>query len=65
MHDKWKQSNALIWADVPESLTKRLDTKNQRIGVQCLKENAEAILRFFEADICEHVVSMQLRDKRV
>ena len=53
----------LVWQDVPENLRKRLEKKTQRITLDCLKENAESILRFYENDIIEHVLEMQLQSK--
>jgi len=43
--------DALVMADAPKRLIERLEKKTQVIGPDCLFENAESILRFFEEDI--------------
>ena len=43
----------LVWADYPDNLRKRLNKKSQKITEDCLKENAEAILKFYEKDIID------------
>ena len=55
----------LIWYDVPKKLKERLDKKSQKITVDCIKENAESILRFYESDVVEHVLEMQMHNKAV
>ena len=57
--------DALVMADVPKKLIERLEKKPQEIGPDCLYENAESILRFFEEDIVLHVVRQEVKDKRV
>ena len=57
--------DALVMADVPKKLIKRLEKKPQEIGPNCLYENAESILRFFEEDIVLHVVQQEVKNKRV
>ena len=57
--------DALVYADAPKNLIARLDKKPQRIGPDCLFENAESILRFYEEDIVLHVVKQEVKDKRV
>ena len=57
--------DALVMADVPKQLLERLEKKPQEIGPNCLFENAESILRFFEEDIVLHVVRHEVKDKRV
>ena len=57
--------DALVMADVPKQLLERLEKKPQEIGPNCLFENAESILRFFEEDIVLHVVKQEVKDKRV
>ena len=57
--------DALVMADVPKQLVERLEKKPQEIGPNCLFENAESILRFFEEDIVLHVVRHEVKDKRV
>lgn len=42
--------DALVKADAPKRLLERLQKKPQEIGPDCLYENAESILRFFEED---------------
>ena len=54
---------ALVRADVPESLSELLKQKPQEIGPNCLFENAEGILRFYEEDIILHVVRQEVKDK--
>ena len=54
----------LVWADYPKNLKERLANKEQRITDDCLKENAEAILKFYEKDIVEHVASQQVKDNK-
>ena len=43
--------DALVKADAPKRLLERLQKKPQEIGPDCLYENAESILHFFEEDI--------------
>ena len=57
--------DALVKADAPKRLVERLAEKPQTIGPDCLFENAETILRFFEEDIVLHVVRQEVKDKRV
>ena len=57
--------DALVMADVPKKLVARLEKKPQEIGPNCLFENAESILRFYEEDIVLHVVKQEVKDKRV
>lgn len=57
--------DSLIYADAPKKLTERLESKPQEIGPDCLFENAESILRFYEEDIILHVVKQEVKDKRV
>ena len=57
--------DALVFADAPKNLVARLEKKPQRIGPDCLFENAESILRFYEEDIVAHVVMQEVKDKRV
>ena len=57
--------DALVKADAPKRLLERLQKKPQEIGPDCLYENAESILRFFEEDIVLHVVKQEVKDKRV
>ena len=57
--------DALVRADAPKKLIERLAKKPQEIGPDCLFENAESIIRFFEEDIVLHVVKQEVKDKRV
>ena len=57
--------DALVMADAPKRLIERLEKKTQVIAPDCLFENAESILRFFEEDIVLHVVKQEVKDKRV
>ena len=57
--------DALVYADAPKKLLDRLEKKPQEIGPDCLFENAESILRFYEEDIVLHVVKQEVKDKRV
>ena len=43
--------DALVMADAPKKLIERLEKKTQIISPECLHENAESILQFFEEDI--------------
>ena len=49
--------DALIWADVPKKLKQRLLAKPQLITEECLLENAKGILRLYNNDIVQHVIS--------
>ena len=55
----------LIWQDCPPELSKRLKNKDQLITADCLKENAEAILKFYEKDIINYVVEGQVKSRAV
>ena len=57
--------DSLVKADAPNQLLERLEKKPQRIGPDCLFENAENITRFFEEDIVLHVVKQEVKDKCV
>ena len=57
--------DALVYADAPKRLMERLEKKPQRIAPDCLFENAESILRFYEEDNVLHVVQQEVKDKRV
>ena len=52
--------DALIWADLPKELVRRLENKPQRVTEDCLLDNAEDILRLYENDIISHVIKQQL-----
>ena len=54
----------LVWADYPDNLRRRLNKKSQKITEDCLKENAEAILKFYEKDIIEYVASQQIKSNK-
>ena len=53
--------DGLIWADLPAALKERLKNKPQQITQECLKMNAEGVLRMYENDIVQHVICQQLR----
>ena len=55
--------DALVLADVPQKLIDRLTKKPQKIGPDCLFENAESILHFYEEDIVLNVVRQEVKDK--
>ena len=57
--------DALVLANVPQKLVDILVKKPQKIGPDCLFENAESILHFYEEDIVLHVVRQEVKDKRV
>ena len=57
--------DALVLTDVPKRLIERLEKKTQVISPDCLYENAESILQFYEKDIVMHVVKQEVKDKRV
>ena len=57
--------DSLVYADAPKKLVERLDAKPQEIGPDCMFENAESILRFYEEDIVLHVVKQEVKDKRI
>ena len=57
--------DALIWADVPDSLKYRLEDKPQLITQDCLLDNAKGILRLYENDIIHHVIKQQLRSEHM
>ena len=56
--EKWK-----IWMDVPEELQRVLKQKMKRIGLDCLKQNAEIVLDLFQDMIIKHVLDMQIHNK--
>ena len=60
---KENATKELIWGDYPTKLKERLSKKPQKITVDCLKENALLILKFYELDIIEHVISQQVDSK--
>ena len=57
--------DAIVYADAPKKLIERLEKKPQEISPNCLYENAESILRFYEEDIVLHVVKQEVKDKLI
>ena len=55
----------MVWADVPVKLGQRLKDGMEKIAMDCLAENAEAVLTFYEQDILEHVVGLQANSKQL
>lgn len=57
--------DAIIYADEPKKLVKRLSEKPQEIHVDSMYESAKGIFRLYESDIVEHVIRQEVKDKRV
>ena len=58
--------DALVMADVPNNqLIDRFEKKPQEIGSNCLFENAEIMLWFYEDDIVLHVIRHEVKNKCV
>ena len=57
--------DAIIYADEPKKLIKRLQDKPQEIDVDIMYESAKGIFRLYENDIVEHVIKQEVKDKRV
>ena len=57
--------DTIVKADAPKRLLERLAKKPQEISPDCLFENAESIIRFYEEDIILHVIKQEVKDKRV
>ena len=57
--------DAIVYADEPKNLVKRLAEKPQQIDVDSMQESAKSIFTLFENDIVEHVVKQEVKDKRV
>ena len=57
--------DAIIYADEPKKLIKRLQDKPQEIDVDSMYERAKGIFRLYENDIVEHVIKQEVKDKRV
>ena len=52
-----------VKGDVPDRLRQAMAKGLQRIGLQCLRENAEMLMSLYE-DIClQHVIKQQIKDK--
>ncbi len=54
-----------VWMDVPEELQRVLKQKMKKIGLDCLKQNAEIVLDLFQDMIIKHVLQMQIHDKNL
>ena len=52
-----------VWIDIPEELKTVLRKKMKKIGMNCLKKNAEIVLDVFQDMIIKHVLGMQIHDK--
>ena len=57
--------DVLVLTDVSQKLVERLAKKPQKIDPDCLFENAENILHFYEEDIVLHLVRQEVKDNRV
>ena len=52
-----------VWLDVPEDLAAALDGGMEKIGVDCLEQNAELVLELFQEMCLTHVLDMQIQDR--
>ena len=52
-----------VWLDVPEKIRVLQRKKMQKIGLNCLKQNADIVLDVFQDIVIEHVLDMQIKDK--
>ena len=57
--------DAIVYADAPKSLIERLVKKPQKIIPNCLYENAESILRFYEEDVLQCIAYRETRSERL
>ena len=55
----------MVMADIPVKITKARTDGLEAIGIDCLKQNAEVILHFFESACVEHVIDMQMDPRLV
>ena len=63
--EKDRTQDDIVWNDVPRRLKQRLQTGMKRIELDCVAENAQAVLTFYEHDILEHVVSQEANSKQL
>ena len=61
-HDVEKMA---VLADVPEKLTQALQDGMKPIGVDCIKQNAEFVFRFYETICVDHVLDLQMQNSLV
>ena len=59
-----QEEDTLVWADAPKALVKRLeDIPEQVITKDTARRNGAIVLRYFERDITEHTVRLQVDNK--
>ena len=55
----------IVMADIPVKLKAAQDDGLENIGIECVKQNAEVVLHFFESVCAEHVIDMQMEARLV
>ena len=63
--EKDRTQDDIVWNDVPRQLEQRLQAGMSKIELDCIAENAEAVLTFYENDILEHVVGQEANSKQL
>ena len=48
----------MVMADIPVKIAKARTDGLEAIGIDCVKQNAEVVLHFFESACVEHVIDM-------
>ena len=52
-----------VWADIPKRLKRRLEKNAAKVTEDCLRSNADTILKFLEADVLDHVARLAVDSK--
>jgi len=52
-----------VWADIPKRLKRRLEKNAAKVTEDCLRSNADTILKFLEVDVLDHVVRLAVDSK--
>ena len=60
--DDDRHNDLVVGADVPKRLKKALESGLPLISMECVKENAERILKWYENTIIEHVLTGQAKN---
>ena len=55
----------IVMTDIPAKLKTAQKDGLKQIGIECVRQNAEVVLRFFESVCAEHVIEMQMEARLV
>ena len=60
--DDDRHNDLVVGADVPKQLKKAIEGGLPRITMECMRENAERIFKWYENTIIEHVLKGQAKN---